>query len=240
MILKIKSKYMLLHIYNFIENKQFALKLFFHSKYFQKKLDINYSYCYEKYLDELNLNLKDFLHIYETKYEKDILRKKYNEYLRKNILNKDKFEKIIYEVINNKNEKDEEKYINIDSPLLEILSKTKVFDKIFTIFISQKNIDEYKLKDDYITIFNKLNNSNIKYTSIYYIFNEITKIDYLKELNTNFNDISKLEIKYNGSEITNNEYSNNSTNIINFHGTYYFHIFVKETWLCVQKQEEAS
>ena len=54
-------------------------------------------------------------------------------------------------------------YINIDSPLFEILSKTKYFDKIYTIYISTKIIDEYKLKDDYIIRFKNLNNSNIKY-----------------------------------------------------------------------------
>ena len=150
MIPEIKSKYMLIHIYNFIEDKNFPHKLLFHSKKYQNKLEINYSYCYEKYLDELHFELKDFLYQNEKEYKKDILSKKYDNFIIKNKLNKDKFEKIIYEVINNKNEKDEKYYINIDSPLLEILSKTKVFDKIFTIYISQKNIDEYKLKDEYI------------------------------------------------------------------------------------------
>ena len=149
MISEIKSKYMLMRVYNFIEDKNFAHKLLFYSKKYQNKLEINYSYCYEKYLEELHFDLNDFIHRYEDEYKKDILRKEYDNFIIKNGLNKDKFEKIIYEVINNKNEKDE-KYINIDSPLLEILSKTKVFDKIFTIYISQKNIDEYKLKDEYI------------------------------------------------------------------------------------------
>ena len=158
MISKIKSKYVLLHIYNFIEDKHFTLKLFCHSKNYQNKLDINNSYCYKKYLDELNFNLKDFIFKNGIEYKKDILRKEYDDFLRENKLNKDKFEKIIYEVINNKNVENKiniKEFINIDSPLCEILSKTKVFNKIFTIHISQKNIDEYKLKDDYITIFNK-------------------------------------------------------------------------------------
>ena len=150
MISEIKSKYVLLHIYDFIKDKNFAHKLIFYSKKYQNKLDINYSYCYEKYLDELHFDLNDFLYTDENKYKKDILKKEYDNFIIKNKLNKDKFEKIIYEVINNKNEKDEKYFINIDSPLFEILSKTKVFDKIFTIYISQNNIDEYKLKDEYI------------------------------------------------------------------------------------------
>ena len=108
MISEIKLKYILMHIvYNFIEDKSFAHKLFFHSKKYQNKLDINYSYCYEKYLDELHFDLKDFLCQNEKRYKKDILRKEYENFIIKNGLNKDKFEKIIYEVINNKNEKDE-------------------------------------------------------------------------------------------------------------------------------------
>ena len=68
-------------------------------------------------------------------------------------MDKEKFEKILYEIINNQNitkKENMEKYINIDSPLFEILSKTKYFDKKYTIALSLKNIDEYKLKDNYI------------------------------------------------------------------------------------------
>ena len=217
MISEIKSKYILLHIYNFIKDRHFIQKLFIHSENYKNRLDINYSFCYEKYLDKLHFNLNDFLYKNEEEYEKDVLKKEYDYFLIKNDLNKVKFEKMLYEVINNNNEryeKDGKKYINIDSPIFEILSKTNVFDKIFTIYISQKNIDEYKLKNDYIKIFNKLNNSNIKYKSIYYIFNEKTKIDYLKEININFNNIRELEIIYN-NEMIKNDYTNNSINIIN-------------------------
>ena len=103
MISEIKSKYMLMRIYNFIEDKNFPHKLLFHSKKYQNKLEINYSYCFKKYLDELHFNLNDFLYKDEDEYKKDILRKKYNKFLKKNKLNKDKFDKIIYEVINKSN-----------------------------------------------------------------------------------------------------------------------------------------
>ena len=96
---------MLMHIYNFIEDKNFPHKLLFYSKTYQNRIDINYSYCYKKYLKELHFNLNDFLCQNVKGYKKDILRKKYDNFLRKNGLNKDKFEKIIYEVINNINEK---------------------------------------------------------------------------------------------------------------------------------------
>ena len=48
MIHKIKSKYILKHILNYIEGKNFQLKLFFHSKYFQTKLEINLLSCFIK------------------------------------------------------------------------------------------------------------------------------------------------------------------------------------------------
>ena len=112
MISEIKSKYILMHIYNFISDKNFPLKLLFYSKKYQNKLEINYSYCYEKYLEELHFKLNDFLYKNEDEYKKDILREEYDNFIIKNGLNKDKFEKIIYEVINNKNEKDEKYYIN--------------------------------------------------------------------------------------------------------------------------------
>ena len=149
---EIKSKYILKNIFNYIQNKNFEPKLFFYSKYFRKKLNINYSLCYQKYLYSMRFYINDYLYIDQCFYEKDILKNEYDNFISNNKLNKEKFEKIIYEIINNQNEININKnqYINIDSPLFEIISKTKDFDKNYTIYISQKNIDEYKLKEDYI------------------------------------------------------------------------------------------
>ena len=69
---------------------------------------------------------------------------------------KKKFKNILNEVINDKEELNKEKYVNIDSPLFEIVIKIKDFDKIYKIYISQKYIDEYNLKDDYIMLFKKI------------------------------------------------------------------------------------
>ena len=186
MIHKIKSKYILKNILNYIENKNFQLKLFFHSKYFQTKLEINLLSCYKKYLDELGFDFKRYLYKEEDEYEKDILTKQFNDFILKNNLDKEKFNKILYEVIKNQNDKDEEKYINIDSPLFEIISKIKDFGKLYTIYISQKNMDEYKLKDEYIKMFKKLNDSKIIYLSIFYIYNDNRKLEYLSKLNILF------------------------------------------------------
>ena len=149
--------------------------------------------------------MNKYLYKDEKEYEKDILKKEYDNFILDNYLNKEKFEKIIYEIINNQNEMNEKEYVNIDSPLFGIISKTKDFDKNYIIYISQKNIDEYNLKDNYIIRFNNLNNSKGEYRSIKYAFNEEIKLYYLKELNINFNNIRQLKLSYNGNEEINKE-----------------------------------
>ena len=90
--------------------------------------------------------------------------------------------------------KEHETYINIDSPLFEIISKISHFEKNYTIYISQKNIDEYNLINKYIKLFDKLNKLNIKFISIFY-FSKDKEIKYLKQLNIDYNKIIKLILK---------------------------------------------
>ena len=195
-IYKIKSKYVLKNIFNFIEDKNVELKLFPYSKLFQKKLYINYSYCYKRYLEEINFDIKRYSYKKGYRSSNNILRDEYNSFITKNNLNKEKFENIIYEVINNQKQKEEDNYISFDSPLFELILKTKDFTNNYTIYISQKNIDDFSLKSQYIKIFNKLNKSDIKYSSICFIYYEIAKLDYLRELKINFDNISKLRLEY--------------------------------------------
>ena len=124
-------------------------------------------------------------------------------------------EYILFELINNKKNLDEEQYINIDSPLFNIISKTKVFNEMYTIYISKKNIDDFKLKDYYIKIFNTLNNENKKYSSIFYTFKEKAQLNYLKELNINFNNIKRLRLKCKEDKMNNNESLIDGENILN-------------------------
>ena len=140
MIDGIKSKYIIKHINDFIQDKQFALKLFSCSKNYQKKYDINYSSCYKKYFEHLHFNLNEYLYLSQSQYKKDILKNEYDKFISKNKLDKAKFEKVVYGLVNNQNENDSETYISIDSPLFEILSKTKIFDKKYTLYISKKNM----------------------------------------------------------------------------------------------------
>ena len=136
-------------------------------------------------------------------------------------MDKREFEKILYEVLKNKvedinkNEVDEtnrEKdfnLIDIDSPLFEIILKSNNLEK-YTIYISfednetdekEKETNEKKIiekerktKQEYSRIFNKLNKSNINYSSVRYNLDDVKKLKYLKELNIDFNKIKRISL----------------------------------------------
>ena len=217
LITKVKSSYILNNIINYIPDKDWQEKLFLYSKKLQKKLNIHLIGLKEKYLKKIGFDLDKYLYIHPDFYEKDCLAKEYHNFLKQSNINIKSLEKIIYELYENKIFKDIEeekldkiknygKLINIDSPLFNIISKTKNFEKIFTIHISQKNIDEYNLKDYYIKTFNDLNNLKIKYTSILLILNNIIKIRYLQDFNIDFNKIKRLTLNIEKDE--NNPFDN--------------------------------
>jgi len=176
-IKNIASKHILDSIFNFIEDNNFKDKLFLYSKKLQKKFDIKLIGLKENYLKKIHFDLDKYLFVELYLFYKDFLSIEYDKFLIEKKIDKKKLENIIYDIFDNKEIKDidkedvykiddSEKYINFESPLFKILSKTKNFGKIFTIFISQKIIDEYKLKKKYKTLFDKLNNFNIKYSLI--------------------------------------------------------------------------
>ena len=198
LINKINSKYILECIFNYIKKKNYKYKLFLYSKQCQKILDINLIELQKKeeYLKEIGFDLDKYIYIESESFQKNILDKNYKSFLNDNKILRYNLEKIIYYIYNNKyiKEIDEEnsdkimenygKLININSPLFNLLSKTKNFDKYFTIVLYQKN-SSYWLQ--------KLNNKKLKYLSIYNILDELN-IDYLKKLN--FNNIKSLTLKY--------------------------------------------
>ena len=98
---KIQSIYIIKNIFNYIKDSNLQLKLFIYSKSFQNKLNIKYIYK-ENYLKKIEFDLKEYIYIEQENYEKDILRKKYDNFILNNKLNKEKFEDILYEVLENK------------------------------------------------------------------------------------------------------------------------------------------
>ena len=200
LINKIKSKYIFKYIFSFIKDSNFKLKLFIHSKSYQNLFELKKISYIEAFLKKIGFNLNNYL----CAKIKDIdnLNKNYQNFLLKNKLHKEEFENILNEILTNKEtedmdeaskKKDYNKLTDIDSPLFELISKTKNFEK-YTIIISQENIEDIddKLKEDFIILFNKLNKSNINYSTISYLFNDMKKLKYLKELKLDFNKIKTI------------------------------------------------
>ena len=169
----IKSTYIIKNIFNYIQDTNFQLKLFIYSKFYQNKLDIRLIYK-EKYINKIGFDINNYLHKKQKNSRNDYLIKKYDKFLLEKKLNKGKFEKIIYDILENKKIKDineennikedSEILIDIESPLFKIISKTKTFENFYTIYISQRIMDKYKLKDYYKNYFDNLNKLNIKYS----------------------------------------------------------------------------
>jgi len=200
LINEIKSTYILKNIFNYIKDNNFQLKLFAYSNYFQNKFDLKLVYK-EKFIDKIEFDINKYLHREKEKYKIKYLYKKYKNFILEKKIDKKKLEEIIFYVLENRKIKEinnikgeSEKLIDIESPLFKIITKTKAFENNYTIYISQRNIDDNKLKDYYKRKFDELNNLNIKYFSIYYYFNEIKKINYLKILNIDFNKIKKISL----------------------------------------------
>ena len=211
---KISSKYILDTIINYIDNKnKIILKLFIHSKKFQQMLDIKLLDYQEKAFLNLRINFFKYLIInsYDKDYDINILNNNLEKDLlkHKNLFNKTIIEAIIinffkkrYDLIKNneeynKNNKDiNNKFkINIISPFFKALSKENFFEKLFTIDINAREFEKFEnLKNEYISIFDNLNNSNINYSSLSIDFGGSSDNNYLTEINIDFNKIKKLSI----------------------------------------------
>ena len=198
---RISSKYILRLIPEYIKDENFMLKFFSYSKYFQKKLGIELSDYINKHIErfeKLGLKAENFLIFqnYFTKdYDKNILSTKLNNELNKYGIDVKHFQNYsnnyftIYENIYKKNNlkynlieynENSEKIININSPLFDPISKTNSFNLFFTIEIPLSTIKEFKLKNDYKFIFQKMNELNINYSSLALFFLDSKNINYLK------------------------------------------------------------
>jgi len=212
---RISSKYILRLIPEYIKDENFMLKFFSYSKYFQKKLGIELSDYINKHIErfeKLGLRAENFLKFqnYFTKdYDKNILSTKLNNELNKYGIDVKHFQTYsnnyftIYENIYKENNlkynlieynENSEKIININSPLFDPISKTNSFNLFFTIEIPLSTIKEFDLKNDYKSIFQKMNELNINYSSLALFFLDSNNINYLNELNIDFNKIKRLNI----------------------------------------------
>ena len=223
---QIQSVYIIHTIFQYIKVDNFKLKLIFYSKYFQKKLQIGLDEYQEIHLRKNNINLSDYLvlegdslynYFINNYYEDEsIALSKINCYKNKqilifplNIIDINSNEKLILNYFNKYirgikdiyNDGYMEEYefpegvIDIYSPYFNILSKNEIFED-FSICIPINEILKLKLKDDYVSVFDELNKSKSKYSSLTLIVRDTKNLIDIKQFNIIFNQIKRLTIKY--------------------------------------------
>ena len=207
LLIKITSKYILKGIFDYTdENEDFKLNLLIHSNTFQKKLDINIYKYQEKYFKNIGLDLikyfsfiynsdkKFYIFLLEDEFEKDLsnlninknIIKKYIKNNFKGITLKKEYKKLL------PGEYNDIIQVDILSPFFDILLENGLLE-FCSIIIQTKLIEGYyKLKEDFICIFDKLNKSNLKYTALTLKLNNNDDINYLKEFKINFGQIKTL------------------------------------------------
>lgn len=205
MIKKIKSSYILNQIFSYIPNDNIKFKLFKHSKLIQENLGIKLLDYKEKYVKQIGFNLDRYL-FKDKNSNKETLKKRLNQFLKKKKLSINEIEEIVYDIYSNKKVKDLEEedintlgelpdtFIDVYSPFFDIISKTEMFQKKYCIPIIDEVIERDDLEDDYKKIFEKLNELDIKYASIIFYFDDNNNINYLKDFNIDFNKVKRLAL----------------------------------------------
>lgn len=220
---KVFSKNLLNNIFDYIRDPNYKHKLFSYSKLLQKKADLRMADYEERYIEKFGINLTDYLfsenNKFVRKFDKDILNSNLQNDLSKNKLEKSAIEKIMVDIYNQryedkyKNNSDggdksgnklveTEEPIEIYSPFFDTLSKMDFFEYLFTINISTYIIDKFDLKEDYISTFEKLNQSKSKYNSLTIYYEDSYDILYLKDFKINFNQIKRIIFIPNSYHVT--------------------------------------
>ena len=201
---KISSKYNLENIFDYIGN-DFKMKLFVHSKFFQKKLDIELFDYQELYLKKLNIKLSDYFSIYSGVYgypdnfDKNCLKNKLKADL-KNKIDTDifieKFDTKYFEKLNiGFKNLGKFNFIDINSPFFYPISLTECFGELFIIPIETLSLEKHGLQNDYKIALKNLDQSNSKYFSIHFSYNNANDINHLSNFKNLFKKIKYLEIK---------------------------------------------
>ena len=202
------SKYIIKNIFSYVKNPIFRYKFFNYSKSFQKKIGIELVDYERLYIEKFGINFRDYLfsqrNIYSGQFNKNLYQQFLESDISQNNLDFNLVKKIIVDIYkkysqvykesedSNEN-KENDALIDIYSPFFDDLSKMEFF-QWFSIFISADIIGEYNLSNDYISIFEKLNKSNSKYTSITFFYRDSHDIDYLKEFKINFGQIKRFHL----------------------------------------------
>ena len=212
---KISSKYILKEITSFIYDINFPFKLFKHSNYFQKKLELNYIDYQQKFLENLGINFLDYIYLdysqFSVTFDKDILKRNLNEKVKELKVGIDYTNKFALKYLKNYYLKYQQKrgefIVEIFSPFFDLISNSDFFEHIITIQISVNEIKKFKLSDYYISFFEKMNKSNNKYSSLFFKFQEDSDIKYLSDFKINFKQIKRLTINEQKNISDNDKYS---------------------------------
>ncbi len=204
---RINSKYILSKITDYIEDNNFVYKLFLYSKSFKEKLNICLVDYQALYFQKNGLNIEkyEFCENNQTldTFDKNILTNNYKEDLENFKIDKKTFEKIITCIVKMneqkiKKKKDEDllfsaqKKIEIYSPIFDIIRGGDRSEYNYIIYIPIDIIAQLNLNNDYISFFEKFNQSNLCCNSFEISFRNIDIIHYLEEFEINFNKIKRL------------------------------------------------
>ena len=193
MLQKLRSQYILKKIFDYIKDDLFEYKLFKLSKLFQKRLNLSLDDYKLSFLKKINLNLNSYFHKENNLTDKTFLKKKLNDDLTSYNIDIKILEIYITNYYKDKYENQNENIIlDINSPFFDFLLKKEFSEKICTIPICVYHIKKCNLKTEYISKFDELNKSNVKYSSISFKFIRNNDIDYLKEMNINYKQIKKF------------------------------------------------
>lgn len=188
---KIKSNYILTNIFGYINNET-KLKLFVHSKLYQKKFNLQLNDYLQNYVLTYGIDFEKYIGNYKKIWDNYY-------YLKEDELLKDfkTFEKYIIDYFKIYKNKFLKKYsednivISLISPYFPIFSKIGIFNQIFTIEIPRINKDN---NESIINVFKNINKTENKISSILIRSVNSEDIDKIKKLNINFNYIKRLSI----------------------------------------------
>ena len=187
---RIKSQYVASLVVSYIKDEKRILKIFIYSKISWKKFNLeknDYKLRYLHKIIDCDYYLCDQLD--SKKFKNDLLVygipenyifKFVVEYYKKYLNSIENKKECIYKFSKN---------INLNSPLLNTLSKSDIFGKIFNIIISEDNNNNEKKKE----IFKK-NLLYSNYSSLVIYITKDTNDQYYNQFNIKYNQIKKLKI----------------------------------------------
>ena len=190
-------------IFDYIPDSIFKYKLFFNSKFFQKKLNISLENYKEIFAKNCPIQIKKDL----SPCDYHLFFEDFNQEIHKYKLDKDQIDFIVnYKIKELENEVNKlEDILLIEdreyeiSPLgfagkyFERIIKSEILQKICTIKIGdKKELSNYV--SDYKLIFYELNKNNVNYCSIKFYLNNDSDRDYFNSLFIDFNKIKRLSL----------------------------------------------